>query len=283
MSLSWDRDAEANLKRVPFFMRKMVRNKVEERVKKRAGKRVTLSDFQEAEARFKNVTTGKSNEELLAMMPVENRMGVEMVVIETCHAELSNCQNRIIDPKKWKGIITEWIDKSGVSERLRKRIDSEKILYHHRFRVSISGCPNGCSRPQIADFAVVGAVSPVVDYDRCSSCGLCAEECPDLAIYFNDSNDGEIPLFDMSLCLGCYRCRDVCPSGSIAISDSTQRVFIGGKLGRRPHLADDVGKIKDGKGLVGFLTKVTDDFLDNSGPNERFSDFWIRSGWRNFL
>jgi anaerobic sulfite reductase subunit C len=286
MFLHWDIDAEAKLKRIPFFMRKMVRNKVEERVRKNSGERVTVSDFQEAEARFKNVTADKSNDELSAMMPVDNQPGVDMVVVEVCHAKLSNCPNVIIDPEEWKVVIEDWVSKNDISERLREKAEGEKILFHHKFRVSISGCPNGCSRPQIADFALVGFVVPDVDSDKCTSCGLCMEACPDSAISFDSASDGDIndgpPIFDRVKCLGCYKCRDSCPTECINVSEGALRILIGGKLGRHPHLADNVGVIKDPEELEDLLTRITDDYLKNSKTNERFSDFWIQSGRSNY-
>ena len=33
---------------------------------------------------------------------------------------------------------------------------------HHEFRVSLSACPNACSRPQIVDIGLIGAVTPVL-------------------------------------------------------------------------------------------------------------------------
>ncbi len=291
MSLHWDVDAETKLKRVPFFMRKMVRSKVEERVRKNSVERVTLSDLQEAEARFKNMTAGKSNEELLAMMPVDNQPGIDMVVVEVCHAKLSNCPNVIIDPEKWKAVIEDWVLKNNISEKFRKKVGGERILFHHKFRVSISGCPNGCSRPQIADFALVGFVVPDVDSDKCTSCGLCMEACPDSAISFNGALDGGPPIFDRVKCLGCYKCKDSCPTECIDVSGGVVcedvNVLIGGKLGRHPHLADRAGVIKGPEELEDLLTRITDDYLKNGNineerANERFSDFWIRLGRSNY-
>ena len=84
-NLPWDSEAEQALKRVPFFVRAMVRRKVSERVAGRGGDQVTFADFQEAEARFKAVMGGKSEEELKSMVPAENAEGVEMFLIEGCH------------------------------------------------------------------------------------------------------------------------------------------------------------------------------------------------------
>jgi hypothetical protein len=57
---------------------------------------VSLSDFQEARARFSAVTAGKPHDELMSMMPRENSKDTEKLAIETCHTEMSNCPNVLI-------------------------------------------------------------------------------------------------------------------------------------------------------------------------------------------
>ena len=45
------------------------------------------------------------------------------------------------------------------------------LKFHHEFRVSLSECPNACSRPQIADIGIIGAVLPGITDDACSQIG----------------------------------------------------------------------------------------------------------------
>jgi dissimilatory sulfite reductase (desulfoviridin) alpha/beta subunit len=52
-----------------------------------------------------------------------------------------------------------------------KKIVRGSLRIHHEFRISISDCPNACSRPQITDIGLIGACHPVVKIleiiDRC--------------------------------------------------------------------------------------------------------------------
>ena len=59
---------------------------------------------------------------------------------------------------------------------------------HHEFRVSISDCPNACSRPQIADLGLIGARRPRVTDETCSQCGACVEVCREEAISLREGN-----------------------------------------------------------------------------------------------
>ncbi len=279
--LAWERKAKAQLKKAPFFVRPLVRRKVEERVQKNGGQKVTLEDFKEAEARFKAVSAGKSSAELESMMPKPNQPGAETVVVETCHGELAGCPNKLITPSEWKEVIDRWVSENDIQERLRAKIPGDKVLYHHKLRFSVSGCPNACSRPQIADIGLVGFVRPSVDKDQCSICGSCAEACPDAAITVDDAP----PAFNYEKCMGCTQCRDVCPAGCISLTGPGARIMMGGRLGRHPHLAEVNGEVNGPDDLIPVMENVVWDFIENAHIEERFSKFRERSGLnkRNLL
>jgi len=271
--MAWDKEAEKELKRVPFFARGMVRRKVEERVQKRGGARVTLSDFKEAESRFHSVIAGKTESELKHMLPAENIPGVEMVVLEACQHRLSDCPNVLINTEPWKNAINKWLEQENISERLRTRIKSERVLYHQKLRISISGCPNQCSRTQIADFGLYGFARPNFCAAGCNFCGKCATECPDHAIRIDNSP----PVFDLSSCMGCTKCREACSPGCISLTEPEFRVMLGGKLGRRPRLAETAADVKTPDELIPILERSVESYLKDARPEERFADFWMRS------
>ena len=49
--------------------------------------------------------------------------------------------------------------------------------------------------------------------DECSSCGVCADECPVEAI--SESSEKEKYVIDQELCSDCGLCIDVCPVEAI--------------------------------------------------------------------
>ncbi|NQT86369.1 PCP reductase family protein, partial [bacterium] len=129
-TVTWEPEAETALRRAPFFVRPLARRKVEERVRADGRDQVTLADVQAGEARFRSVQGDKSDDELQRMMPADNQAGVEMVTIEICHCELSGCPNILIKPEAWKAAIVAWAERTGVSEKLRRHVAADRILFH---------------------------------------------------------------------------------------------------------------------------------------------------------
>lgn len=272
--IKWEHEAEEALTRVPFFVRKMVRKKVSQRVAENGGAVVTLEHFKEAEKKVHAILGDKSEQELKGMLPTDNEPGVKMVITTACQNEMSGCPNVLINTSEWKDAIDKWVEDGEVNERLRKLVGDDKVLFHHKMKVSVAGCPNGCSRPQIGDIGIVGYVRPDVDAETCTSCGACEDVCPDGAI----SVDGAPPVFDRVKCQGCMQCRNICPNNSISLSKPMVRILVGGKLGRHPHLAEAFETAKTTDELIEKISKIVNGYIENSRSGERFANYWLRSG-----
>ncbi len=272
--ITWDTEAEVALAKVPIFVRKKVRQKVTERVAEKGGSNVTLADFMDAENTHRSETGGKRSEKQLnQMMPKENKPGAEVVIVESCHNEVNNCPHVLIKTSQWKDAVEGWILENDIHERLRVKIRGSKILFHHKLKISISGCPNACSRPQIADIGIVGYVKPLVDPDDCTVCGACEKVCKDRAITVNEA----APVFDRKACLGCTLCRDICPNDCIRLSEPAVRILAGGKLGRHPHLANVVGTADTPEQMIHLIDRLAIDYIENAREGgERFADFRLR-------
>jgi dissimilatory sulfite reductase (desulfoviridin) alpha/beta subunit len=265
--LEWESQAQEALKRVPVFVRPLARRKIEERVGLSGRSLVTLADFAEAEARFKAVTAGKSADQLKALLPAANEPGAEMVVLEACRASLAGCPNPLMDVDAWRGAVENWSAASGLSERLRGRVRGDQVLFHHKLKIAIAGCPNGCSRPQIADLALVGLARPVFGADDCTACGACAEACPDEALTVDEAP----PLWQAKACLGCLGCAEACPAGCVSLHHQGARLFLGGKLGRHPRLAVPAGEYADPAQAVAAMDEAVRRYLNEARPGERFA------------
>jgi len=270
--IPWDIDAEAALQRVPRLVRPLARRKIEQRVRRAGGGRVRLADYQEAEARFQAVRGGRTDQQLEAVLPTDNRPGVPMVVVESCHHEVSACPNALLDTSRWRRAVEDWVAAEDISERLRRRLPDGRILFHHKLRIAIAGCPNGCSRPQIADLAVVGHLRPVFHAQACTACGLCAEACPDQAITVDQTARA-----DRDLCQGCRSCAAACEFEAVELPEPWGEVVMGGKLGRHPHLAVRVGLAPEPAQAVELFSGAVERYLQNARPGERFAAWWIRS------
>jgi dissimilatory sulfite reductase (desulfoviridin) alpha/beta subunit len=265
--LRWDSQAEEALRRVPVFVRPLARRKIEERVSASGRSLVTLADFAEAEARFRAVAGGRSDEQLKSVMPAPNQAGTPMVVLEACRAALAGCPNPLLNVDAWRQAVEAWVERSGLSERLRGRVRGEQVLFHHKLKIAIAGCPNGCSRPQIADLALVGLARPVFTADDCTACGACAEACPDAAL----TVDGAPPLWDAAACLGCRSCQEACPAGCVSLAPQGARLLLGGKLGRHPRLAVPGGEYADPGQAVAAMEQAVVRYLNEARPDERFA------------
>ena len=54
-------------------------------------------------------------------------------------------------------------------------------------------------------------MKPVIDWDKCRQCLLCAPVCPDMSIPVN--GEGKREDFDYFFCKGCGICANTCPFG----------------------------------------------------------------------
>ncbi len=164
------------------------------------------------------------------------------------------------------------IEGSGFIE-FAGRIDGP-VLEHHRFKVSIAGCPNACSEPQIKDFAVVAAARPERGSEECARCGECESACPDGSISLAD--DG--PEIDRSRCVECARCVMACEFGALVRGESGYKVLVGGKLGRHPRLAEELPGIHDANEVISLLEKCLGVIVENGKPGERLRTVLERLG-----
>jgi dissimilatory sulfite reductase (desulfoviridin) alpha/beta subunit len=261
------------MEKVPFLVRPLARRKVEERVAAQGRARVSLGDVAEAEARFRAVMGGRSDKEVESLLPQDNRPGASLTVLEACRGELSGCPNRLLDLEPWLQALSQWLEQDQVSEQLRNRVGNPKVLYHHKLRLALCACPNGCSRPQIADLALVGFVRPEFHLDHCQGCGACARDCPDQAITMIDNH----PVWDQHRCQGCRACQKACPTECIISTPPAMRILMGGKLGRHPHLAREVGQATEPGQALARLKAEVDDFINTANADERFAAWWTRT------
>lgn len=150
------------------------------------------------------------------------------------------------------------------------------IRHHHQFRLAVASCPNGCSQPHIADFGLIAFGRVGVDPDACTACGLCVDACAEKALTLGDSIG-----LDPSRCLGCGACVRVCPTGALRTAETGWRVLLGGKLGRHPRLAHELG-VYGLPEAMGILERVLRVLMSQGRPGLRLGDLVERMGRENF-
>ncbi len=206
-------------------------------------------------------------------VPIPSLAGKEeMVLLEACRGVQRNCSNVLIETQVWEAAIGNWLSSKEISNKLRRRIKGNRVLRHQMVRIAVSGCPNGCTRPYVADIGLVGTIRPDANSELCTQCGACSEACPDGAI----TVDGTHAVFDRTKCMGCTKCRNVCSEKGIYLSDPSVVIYLGGKLGRHPRFGKKAFVARSPDEAIGFLDRLFDDYLNNGLPDERLPDFCDR-------
>jgi len=150
------------------------------------------------------------------------------------------------------------------------------IRHHHQFRMAVASCPNGCSQPHIADFGLIAFARIGLEPARCSGCGHCVAICAEKALHLEDG----IRL-DRSRCLGCAACARVCPEKALRVDQPGYRVLLGGKLGRHPRLAHELGFYELPEALE-ILGKVLRVFMGHHRSGLRLGDLVEKLGREEF-
>jgi anaerobic sulfite reductase subunit C len=218
--MQWTENAERAVKKVPFFVRKKVRARVEKEAAEAGKKQVSLADVKRTQTRF------------LANMSKE----VKGYQVDTCFGG-GGCPNRVLESESLLEEIDRLFEAADILAFLKKNVNGD-LKFHHDFRVTLAECPNACSQPQIKDIGIIGAATPMLTDAVCSACDACVEACPDGCMVLGESEDG--PQIDLKACVHCGKCAAVCPTGTIVDGHNGFRVLLGGRLGHHPQLAREL-------------------------------------------
>ena len=256
--MQWHEEAEAAIKKAPFFVRKKARQRVEAKVSAEGRDVVTAGDVHAVKKRFLN----RMDEEVKGFQ------------VDACFGP-QGCPNRIAADD---GLAAD-IENSLAGENLRAFLEQSvggPLKFHHEFRVTLADCPNACSQPQIKDIGIIGAAVPERTDVPCTECGACEEVCREGAVRVNSAEAG--PVFDWDRCVLCGSCIEACPAGTIGCRRKGYRLLIGGKLGRHPRLARELPGIYD-RGTVLYLVKwCARYYKQHSRGGERFAALVEKAG-----
>jgi dissimilatory sulfite reductase (desulfoviridin) alpha/beta subunit len=249
--MEWTPEAEDAIKKVPFFVRKRVRARVEKEAVASGNTVVSLADVKTTQARY------------LASMSSE----IKGYQIETCFGP-GGCPNRAMISDQLVAQIESDVQKADLLGFLKQHVKGD-LKFHHEFRITLADCPNACSQPQIKDIGIIGACAPVVTDEPCTMCEACVEACKEEAIRLD--SDQEVPIVDNDLCLKCGKCIPVCPTGTLAEGQKGYRVQLGGKLGRHPQLAKELPGVYSEDQVTQIVKECIRFYKKHSKDGKRFA------------
>lgn len=250
--MKWTRPAEEAVSKIPFFIRKRVKKRVEEEA----------AQLNSSEVRLEHVRL--CQQKYLKNMEDE----VKGYQLETCFGP-NGCPNRVCRDGDIVQKLETFLTECNFKEFLKDRVKGVLKL-HHEFRVSLSDCPNACSRPQISDIGVISACPPVFSSAECTGCGECVKTCQEGAISLQEGDS--LPRIDYSLCLQCAQCARHCPTGALIEGEPGYRLVVGGKLGRRPQLGIEIPGTFSKDVALGKIEKIVDFYMTNNIYGERLGE-----------
>jgi dissimilatory sulfite reductase (desulfoviridin) alpha/beta subunit len=248
--MQWNDEAEAAIKKVPFFVRKKVRARVETDAEKEGKSLITLADVKRTQQRY------------LAGMNKE----VKGWQLDGCFGP-SGCPNAIAAGQGLVARVESVLQDSDIIGFLQSKGISD-LKFHHEFRVTVAECPNACSQPQIKDIGIIAASRPAISDEACTACQACVDACKEEAIELAD--DAGAPRIEMQRCLACGQCLPACPTGTLVTGIVGYRVQLGGKLGRHPRLARELPGLYDQAAVLDILRSCLDLYKFKSRRGERF-------------
>lgn len=257
--MKWTEEAEKAISKVPFFVKGRVKKKIEEATKAVGSELVKIEHVNKARDNYMN------NQE----------DDVKGYRIEACFGG-NSCPNKCNE----KSNLIEKLEKldslKGLKEHLKSQIKG-KLKIHNEFRITIADCPNSCSRPQIVDIGIIGAIVTGANPDlKCSECGSCVEACEEGAVTLMET--WQEPVIDLSRCLFCGQCVKNCGTSFLTAEKCGYRILVGGKLGRHPQLAKEISGIFSEDEVVAIIDKIVEFYKKNSEKTERFGSLLNRLG-----
>lgn len=256
--MRWTKEA---LVRTPFFVRKRVKKRIEDEAINCGADEVTLEHVRTCQKRFLN----RMEDEVKGFQ------------VETCFGS-TGCTNRAVNSDGLPERLEKRLSKRNIKSFLKERVNGP-LKMHHEFRVSVSDCPNACSRPQIVDVGLIGACRPEVSVEPCTQCRACVEACKENAISIKD----DVPVVDDSKCLFCGQCIRVCPTGSLKEAQKGYRILVGGKLGRHPRLGTELPGIHGFEEVPSIVEQFLNYYKNHCKKGERFGVILERTGIKDFI
>ncbi|MCK9565153.1 MAG: 4Fe-4S binding protein [Methanothrix sp.] len=152
------------------------------------------------------------------------------------------------------------------------------LLLPHKFKATVSACPNACSRPLENEIGFCGTAEPQLYADDCMGCGLCVDICKENALVLQDGK----PLLDRNRCTLCSDCIQSCPTDAWKTKKKGYAVYAGGKNGRHPAQGEKIADFVDEEQGMMIIQRCLDYYRLHGNKRERLGDLIRRVGMDEF-
>ena len=164
----------------------------------------------------------------------------------------------------------------------------EKAIFPHdfHFKVALTGCPNDCQKVRMHDFGIIGMAKPVLEPQRCVSCGMCERKCTKLSTGAIKMVNYK-PVRNHDRCIGCGECVINCPMNAWTRDPKKYyKLVIMGRSGKKnPRLAEDWLFWADEESIIKIIKNTydyVDKYIDRSLPKEHIGYIVDRTGFEEF-
>lgn len=137
---------------------------------------------------------------------------------------------------------------------LAKRVDAKLFGREMpvKIRISISGCPNGCTSPLLNEIGVMGRIEPLRVPGMCTGCGTCVEYCKEGAVTIRNG----VSVLDESRCAKCGMCILACPFGLLKSKHRHYHITVGGRRGRHPKVGRELLDVENEETVAAVVEEI---------------------------
>jgi dissimilatory sulfite reductase (desulfoviridin) alpha/beta subunit len=170
-----------------------------------------------------------------------------------------------------------WTDTQRLAVQATDRFFGQETP--HKFKTTFSGCVIDCPRARETDLGFQGMVSPRLEDEKCTNCGICVRVCRDEALTMDAK---ELPVRDADRCTSCGDCIKSCPLDAMVPGRTGHAVYVGGKHGKHPHVAYPVAQLVPDDTVMDVIEATMDWYRQHGNTGERIGNTFDRVGIDGF-
>lgn len=147
-------------------------------------------------------------------------------------------------------------------------IELGNIQLPHKFKIGIGGCPNSCMKPSLNDVGIEGVKEFNYDINKCHGCKTCQviESCPSKAVTIENNK----AIIDYTKCSKCGVCVGKCPFDAFSKDGKSMcKIYVGGTWGKTQRIGTPLNSLYEIEEIPTIIEKIMFWYKENGKPKER--------------